>query len=114
MREVERVKSAPGAMALAGRSTPRWATLGAVLAASLRWAALLVGATAAPAHGQEALPQAGAPLSLNQRLQAQGHRVTPAEAAYFDADEQVTDEFVRLLAYVQMVMSVPATTDGWQ
>jgi hypothetical protein len=114
MREVERVISAPGAMAVAGRAIPRWAPLGAVLAASLTWAALLVGATAAPAHGQEDLPQAGPPLSLSQRLQAQGHRVTPAEAAYFDADEQVTDEFVRLLAYVQMVMSVPTTTDGWQ
>jgi hypothetical protein len=114
MREVEKVRRAPGGMAVAGRAAWRWATLGAALAASLTGALLLVGATAAPAHGQEDLPQAGPPLSLSQRLQAQGHSVASAEAAYLDADEQVTDEFVRLLAYVQMVMSVPATTDGWQ
>ena len=114
MQEVERARSAPGVRVIVGRATRRWAPLGAALAVTLTWAVLLVGATAAPAHGQGDVPQAGPPLSLSQRLQAQGHRVAPAEAAYFDADEQVTDEFVRLLAYVQMVMGVPATTDGWQ
>ena len=110
MREVERARRAPRAIAVAGRVTWRWATLGAALAASLT-GALLLGATA-PALGQEDVPQAGPPLSVSQRLQAQGHSVAPAEAAYLDADEQVTDEFVRLLAYVQMVMNVPSTTDG--
>jgi hypothetical protein len=114
MREVERARRAPGAMAVAGWATRRWSTLGAVLAAALTGALLLGGASAAPAHGQEDVPQAGAPLSVSQRLQAQGHRVAQAEAAYLDADEQVTDEFVRLLAYVQMVMAVPTTADGWQ
>src|SRR3954466_14104780 len=100
MREVERVKSAPGAIAVVGVATRRWAMLGAVLAASLTWAALLVGATSVPAQGEEGRalrggprgggggggePRRGAgpPLSLSQRLRAQGHRVTPAEAAYF-------------------------------
>jgi hypothetical protein len=84
------------------------------LAAALFGALVLLAAGALPSAGQEEVPAAGPPLSLSQRLTAQGHTVEPAEAAYLDADEQVTEEFVRLLAYVQMMMGIPPNTEGWR
>jgi hypothetical protein len=84
------------------------------LAAALLGALVLLVAGAPAAASQEEVPAAGPPLSLSQRLAAQGHAVAPAEAEYLDADEQVTEEFVRLLAYVQMMMGIPPNTEGWR
>ncbi len=88
--------------------------LGASVTVALLGALLLLGVGPFPAASQEEVPAAGPPLSLSQRLTAQGHTVAPDEAAYLDADEQVTEDFVRLLAYVQMMMTVPPSTEGWR
>ena len=77
-------------------------------------AAVAGGALPAPTAAQEEVPAAGPPLAISQRLRAQGHTVTADEAAYLDADEQVTDEYVRLLGYVQLVMSSPANAADWR
>jgi hypothetical protein len=80
------------------------------LLAGLGWA--LLGA--APAAAQDEVPAAGPPLSLSGRLLAQGHRVTPAEAIYLDADEQVTEQYVRLLVVVQEISRAAPTAEGWR
>jgi hypothetical protein len=78
-------------------------------------AALGAGLLAAmPAAGQDEVPPAGPPLSLSGRLLAQGHAVTPAEALYLDADEQVTEQYVRLLVVVQELSRMLPTTEGWR
>jgi hypothetical protein len=83
--------------------------LAAGLLAGLWW-----GALATPAAGQDEVPSAGPPRSLSGRLLAQGHAVTPAEAVYLDTDEQVTEQYVRLLVVVQELASMPPTAEGWQ
>jgi hypothetical protein len=89
--------------------------VGALIALSLLvgvgWGAL--GALPAAAQEDE-VPAAGPPLSLSGRLLAQGHPVTPAEAVYLDADEQVTEQYVRLLVVVQELSRMLPTTDGWR
>ena len=88
-----------------------WRGLGALLGAWLTaWGAL----GAAPAVAQSEVPTAGPPLSLSGRLQAQGHSVTPAEATYLDADEQVTEQYVRLLVVVQEIAGMPPSAAGWR
>jgi hypothetical protein len=84
------------------------------LALALTLLAVLVGGWPAPTEAQDEVPAAGPPLAISQRLRAQGHTVDAAEAAYLDADEQVTDEYVRLLGYVQMVISTPASASDWR
>jgi hypothetical protein len=79
------------------------------LLAGLAW-----GVLAAPAAGQDDVPAAGPPLSLSGRLLAQGHPVSPAEAVYLDADEQVTEQYVRLLVVVQELSRMPPSTEGWR
>jgi hypothetical protein len=60
------------------------------------------------------VPAAGPPLSLSGRLLAQGHAVSPAEATYLDADEQVTEQYVRLLVVVQELSRALPTAEGWR
>ncbi len=109
------------------RPRPRRASLAAVLLVVL--GASLVGAAPATAQAprptpdpaypvpsarpEEVLP-AGPPRSLSARLRAQGHPVAPAEAAYLDADEQVTEQYVRLLVVVQELAALPPTTPEWR
>jgi hypothetical protein len=66
------------------------------------------------AAAQDEVPAAGPPLSLSGRLIAQGHPVTPAEAVYLDADEQVTEQYVRLLVIVQELSRTLPTAEGWR
>ncbi|HLH23955.1 MAG TPA: hypothetical protein VK066_15635 [Chloroflexota bacterium] len=84
--------------------------LGAVLVIGLAWGAL----GAPPAVGQDDVPAAGPPLSLSGRLRAQGHDVAPDEAVYLDADEEVTEQYVRLLVVVQDLSQMLPTTEGWR
>lgn len=109
------------------RPRPRRALLAAVLLVVL--GASLVGAAPATAQAprptpdpaypvpsarpEEVLP-AGPPLSLSARLRAQGHPVAPAEAVYLDADEQITEQYVRLLVVVQELAAMPPTTPEWR
>ncbi len=96
-----------------GRPTPRrrgWALAWRYLAAPA-CAALIV---ASPVVAQDAVPPAGPPVSLSGRLLAQGHPVTPAEAVYLDADEQVTEQYVRLLVVIQELAGMAPTAPGWR
>ncbi|HZR99966.1 MAG TPA: hypothetical protein VFE37_14735 [Chloroflexota bacterium] len=93
-----RALGARGVLALLGLlAVCGWGLVGAPLAAS-----------------QDEVPAAGPPLSLSGRLLAQGHAVTPAEAVYLDADEQVTEQYVRLLVVVQELSRMLPTTEGWR
>ncbi|HEY7067216.1 MAG TPA: hypothetical protein VII06_37485 [Chloroflexota bacterium] len=78
--------------------------------------ALLValGGGAAPAAGQDEVPAAGPPQSLSARLISQGHDVTPDEAVYLDADEQVTEQYVRLLVVVEELARMNPTAPNWR
>jgi hypothetical protein len=86
------------------------AVLGVLLVVGVAWGA----PGTPPAAGQADVPAAGPPLSLSGRLQTQGYEVSPAEATYLDADEQVTEQYVRLLVVVQEIAGMPPTAEGWQ
>ena len=80
------------------------------LLVGLGWAVL----GAAPAASQDEMPPAGPPLSLSGRLRAQGHAVTPDEAVYLDTDEQVTEQYVRLLVVVQELSGMRTSDPDWR
>src|SRR5262245_52043409 len=88
--------------------------------AAARRALLVVGLLvalgwgAAPAAGQDEVPTAGPPQSLSGRLISQGHAVTPDEASYLDADEQVTEQYTRLLVVVQELARMNPTAPNWR
>lgn len=68
------------------------------------------GAEAAPA---DEVPPAGPAVPMSARLHAQGYDVAAPEAAYLDADEQVTEAYLRPLTMVQVLMATPPSRPCW-
>jgi hypothetical protein len=94
---------------------PRPAVLLAVVLAALLVPRLTAAQTeTAESPAQPAVPSPTAPLPLSERLRAQGHVVETAEAAYLDADERITEGFVRRLAVVLAFADAPQRVDDWR
>jgi len=102
-------------MSARGLSRSRWRAGGRALLAIALLAGLFGGgAPPWPAAAQgEAVPPVTAPVPLSERLRAQGHAVDPAEAAYLDADEQVTEGFVQPLTVVLAFADAPQRLADW-
>ena len=77
---------------------------------------LLLAAIATPAASaqDEPVPPAGPPRTVSERLRDQGQIVPDAEAAYLDADEQVQEQFLQALIFVELLSNVAPTVQDWR
>jgi hypothetical protein len=57
---------------------------------------------AAAQGSDESVPPVTAPMTLSEMLRQAGHRIANEEAAYLDADAELTDQFVRPVLTVDL------------
>jgi hypothetical protein len=58
--------------------------------------------TAAAQQGEDAVPPATAPTSMSAMIRNAGYPISAEEAAYLDADEEATDQFVRAMLTAEL------------
>jgi hypothetical protein len=74
-----------------------------VLYALMLTIGVLGGAHLVAAQGSdEPVPPVTAPMTLSEMIRQAGHRITNEEAAYLDADAELTDQFVRPVLTVDL------------